>query len=270
MRLHFIKMQGTGNDYIFFDCLESKLEEPEKVARVLSKRHFGVGADGIVMICRSEIADVKMRIFNSDGSEAKMCGNAARCVAKLVYDCNFVRKSRIKIETESGVRDTFLTIKNGKIEKITVDMGIVEVGDVFVLEAGGEKFEMREICVGNPHQVTFLPDVDYLELDKIGRACEKNPRFEGGVNTEFCELLAKNHLKVRVFERGSGETLACGTGACASVVAAIQNGLCDLEKPVKVSMRGGDLIVRCDENFRTYLTGDAHVTFHGDVEFWDS
>ena len=266
MRLHFIKMQGTGNDYIFFDCLESGLEEPQRIAKMLSKRRFAVGADGIVMICRSEIADVKMRIFNADGSEAKMCGNAARCVAKLVYECNFVHKSRIKIETESGIRDVFLTVKNGKIEKITVDMGVACAKGVFVLEVGGEKFEMREIDMGNPHQVTFLPDVDYLDLNKIGYTCEKNPRFEGGVNTEFCEILAKNHLKVRVFERGSGETLACGTGACASVVAAIQSGLCDIGKPIKVSMRGGDLSVLCDENFHIYLTGDAHVTFQGDVE----
>jgi diaminopimelate epimerase len=266
MRLHFTKMQGTGNDYIFFDCLESELKEPEKVAKLLSKRHFSVGSDGIVLICRSKIADVKMQIYNSDGTIAKMCGNAARCVARLVYECNFIKKSRIKIETESGIREAFLTIKNGKVEKITIDMGIVCAGEIFVLEVVGEKLEMREIDVGNPHQVAFFPDVDFVNLEKIGRICENNPRFADGVNTEFCEELDKNHLKVRVFERGSGETLACGTGACASAVAAIQNGLCEVSKPITVSMSGGDLYVLCDNNFRTYLTGDAFVTFSGEVE----
>lgn len=266
MRLHFTKMEGTGNDYIFFDCLESDLEEPAKVAKMLSRRHFSVGSDGIVLICRSKIADVRMRIFNSNGSEAKMCGNAVRCVAKLIYDCNFVRKSRIKIETESGIREVFLTVRNGSVEKITVDMGVVSAGEVFILETNGEKFEMRAVDVGNPHQVAFLPDVDFLDFEKIGRSCEKNLRFEDGVNTEFCEILGKNHLKVRVFERGSGETLACGTGACASAVAAIKNGMCEVGKPIKISMRGGELSVLCDENFHTYLTGDAHVTFQGEAE----
>jgi diaminopimelate epimerase len=265
MHLNFIKMQGAGNDYIYFDCLEKELENPEKVAKMLSKRHFSVGSDGIVLVCRSKIADAKMRIFNADGSEAKMCGNAARCVGKLLFESNFVRKSHITLETESGVRDIFLTVRNGKIEKITVDMGVAVVGDMFSYEALGSKFEMRAINVGNDHQVALVPDVDFLDLERIGRACEKNPRFPDGVNSNFCEMIEKNHLKVRVFERGSGETLACGTGACACAVAGIATGACEFGKTIKISMRGGDLSVFCDENHHVYLTGDAHVAFHGEV-----
>ena len=266
MRLQFTKMEATGNDYIYFDCLEKEIKDPERVSKMLSKRHFSVGADGIVLICPSKIADAKMRIFNADGTEGKMCGNAARCVGKLLFESNFARRSRISLETESGVRELFLTVKDGKVGKITVDMGLARVGETFILEASGEKFEMREVDMGNPHQVAFSPDADYINLEKIGRACEQNPRFLGGVNTEFCEILGKNHLKVRVFERGSGETLACGTGACASALAGIKNGSCEIGKPIKISMRGGDLSVLCDENYHTYLTGDAHTTFCGEVD----
>ena len=266
MRLHFTKMEASGNDYIYFDCLESELKDPEKIAKSISKRHFSVGADGIVLICRSKIADAKMKIFNADGTIGKMCGNAARCVAKLLFESNFVRRSRISLETDAGVRELYLIVKNGRVEKITIDMGVSFVGEKFILEAAGEKFEMREIDTGNPHQVAFLPDVDCLNLDKIGRICERNPRFLDGVNTEFCEILEKNHLKMRVFERGSGETLSCGTGACASAIAGIKNGACDFNTPITISMRGGNLSVLCDEKFHTYLTGDATVTFFGEVD----
>lgn len=266
MRLHFTKMQAAGNDYIYFDCLTKELEKPEEVAKKLSKRRFSVGSDGIVLICPSKIADAKMRIFNADGTEAQMCGNAARCVGKFLFENNFVHRSRISLETPSGVRELFLIVKNSKIEKITVDMGIARIGETFVFETRGEKFEMREIDVGNPHQVAFVPDVDYIDFEKIGHLCEQNPRFVGGVNTEFCEILDKNHLKVRVFERGSGETLACGTGACASALAGIKMGACEIGKPIRISMRGGDLSVLCDENCHTYLTGDAQTTFYGEVD----
>ena len=266
MRLHFTKMEATGNDYIYFDCLEKEIKGPERVSKMLSKRHFSVGADGIVLICPSKIADAKMRIFNADGTEGKMCGNAARCVGKLLFESNFARRSRISLETEAGVRELFLTVKDGKIGKITVDMGVARIGDTFILEASGEKFEMREVDMGNPHQVAFSPDADYINLEKIGRACEQNPRFLGGVNTEFCEILGKNHLKVRVFERGSGETLSCGTGACASAAAAVLSGECERGATVRVLMRGGELAVRFDEDMRAYLTGDAQMVFEGRVK----
>lgn len=266
MRLDFIKMHAAGNDYIYFDCLGAPLNAPEEIAKQICKRHFSVGADGIVLICPSKIADARMRIFNADGSEAKMCGNAARCVGKLLYNNNFIKKSRIMLETESGVRELFLTIKNKRVEKITVDMGNARFDDMFFLDVCGQKYEMRGISIGNEHQVTFLPDVDFLDLGKIGGSFEKNPRYADGVNTEFCEIVAKNHLKVRTFERGSGETLACGTGACAAAVAAILCGSCETGKLIRVSMRGGDLFVTCDENYRLRLMGDAKVAFLGTLE----
>lgn len=266
MRLDFIKMHGAGNDYIYFDCLARSIPEPEKLAVILSKRHFSVGADGIVMICPSKIADAKMRIFNADGSEAKMCGNAARCVGKLLYESNFIKKSRIRLETEGGIRELFLTIKNKQVDKISVDMGALTLGEMFFIDVCGLKYEMRAVNVGNEHQVTFVPDVDFLDLDKIGRHFEKNARFTDGVNTEFCEVLGKNHLKVRVFERGSGETLACGTGACASALAGIVSGYCDYGRLIKISMRGGQLAVVCDENLNARLLGDANKSFEGSVD----
>ena len=266
MRLNFIKMHGTGNDYIYFDCLVNPIQNPECLAKTLSKRHFSVGADGIVLICPSKVADAKMRIFNADGSEGKMCGNAARCVGMLLYESNFARKSHIKLETASGIREMFLTIKNSKVEKISVDMGKATLGEMFFFEACGQKYEMREINVGNNHQVTFVPDIDSLNLDKIGHHFEKNSRFEEGVNTEFCEILNKNHIKVRVFERGSGETLSCGTGACAAAIAGIAAGYCDFGRLIRVSMRGGELAVVCTEDFSVRLMGDATKVFEGSVE----
>ena len=266
MRLEFIKMHGAGNDYIYFDCLTKPINNPEKIAILLSKRHFSVGADGIVLICPSKVADAKMRIFNADGSEAKMCGNAARCVGKLLYESNFVRRSRIRLETNSGICELFLTVKNGQIGKISVDMGRGNIGEMFSFDVCGQKYEMREINVGNDHQVAFVSDVDFLDLDRIGRHFETNSRFQGGVNTEFCEILGKNHLKVRVFERGSGETLACGTGACASALAGIVAGYCDLGRLIKISMRGGELAVVCGEDFSVRLMGDATKIFEGSIE----
>lgn len=266
MKISFIKMHAAGNDYLFFDCLGAPLPHPEKCARLLSRRHFSVGADGIVLILPSKIANARMRIFNADGSEGKMCGNAARCVAKWLYESNFARKSRITLETESGIRTVFLTVRDGKIEKISVDMGKAICGDTFFLESCGQKLEMREVNIGNDHQVTFVPDVDYIDLDKLGRAFEKNPRYTDGVNTEFCEVVDQNHLKVRVFERGSGETLSCGTGACASAVAGVIYGVCDPSRPIRITMRGGDLIVLCNEVLHVYLLGDAAHVFEGSAE----
>jgi diaminopimelate epimerase len=259
-------MQSAGNDYIYFDCLEKELENPEKVAKTLSKRHFSVGSDGIVLICRSQIADAKMRIFNSDGSEAKMCGNAARCVGKLLFESNFARKSHLTLETESGIYHIYLTVRDGKVEKITVDMGTAQLGEMYNLEVAGQKYEMRNINVGNEHQVAIVPDVDFPNFERIGIACEKNPRFEEGINTEFCEIVDKNHLKVRVFERGSGETLACGTGACACAVVGVAIGVCEFNRAIRVEMRGGELVVICDENFNVRLMGDAQTTFYGEVD----
>jgi diaminopimelate epimerase len=225
-----------------------------------------VGADGLVALFSSDIANAKMKIFNADGSEAQMCGNAARCAAKLLYESNYVKKSHITIETLSGVRDIYLTIQNGKIEKISVDMGKVTLGDMFLYENMGEKFEMREMNIGNCHQVSFVPDVDYIDFNRLGTNFENNPRFEFGVNTEICEVIGENHIKVRTYERGVGETLACGTGACVSAVAGMVMGACLPSRQIRVTMKGGDLFVFCDEMMRVRLMGDAFRVYDGVAE----
>ena len=266
MRLDFIKMHGAGNDYIYVVCLEREVENPEEIAKTLSKRRFSVGADGLVLIEASKIADAKMRIFNADGSEAKMCGNALRCVGKLLYESAFLKKSHIKIETQSGIRTVFLTVKDKKVGLVTADMGRAEVGENFTFEVEGERYEMLGVNVGNEHQVTFSESVDTFELDKIGWCFEKNPRYAGGVNTEFCTVLGKNHLKIRVFERGSGETLACGTGACAAVVAATLAGHCAQDDIVTVKLRGGDLTVIYRANGEVELSGSVKTVYEGTFE----
>ena len=263
MRVNFVKMHGSGNDYLFFDCFGAPLRDPSRVARLLCRRHFSVGGDGIMLILPSDVADVKMRIFNADGSEGKTCGNALRCLGRLLYDWGFIRKSRMKIETNSGVREVFLIIKNGIVSSVGVDMGTYHLDEMFFLEICGEKLEMRGVEIGNMHQVTFLPDVDVLDLNKIGGLCEKNPRFDDGVNTEFCEILEKNLIKARVFERGSGETLACGSGACAIGAASVANGSSDASEPIRIIMRGGELSVKIDENMRATLFGGAQKCFEG-------
>lgn len=265
--LNFIKMHAAGNDYLYFDCLNSEIKEPERVAKALCPRRFSVGADGIVLIEQSKIADAKMRIFNADGSEAKMCGNAARCVGRLLYESGFVKKSRIRLETLSGVRNIYITVRDGAVGVISADMGMVKaVGEPYFLCAKGEKYEMRAFDVGNLHQVGAVVDVDALPLDEIGRAVGETNRFEDGVNTEFYEVVGKNRIKARVFERGSGETLSCGTGACAVSLAAILRGDCDGNKPIRVLMRGGELTVSLDENMCAYLTGGTQKVFEGTVD----
>lgn len=265
--LNFIKMHAAGNDYLYFDCLNSEIKEPERVAKALCPRRFSVGADGIVLIEQSKIADAKMRIFNADGSEAKMCGNAARCVGRLLYESGFVKKSRIRLETLSGVRNIYITVRDGAVGVISADMGMVKaVGEPYFLCAKGEKYEMRAFDVGNLHQVGAVVDVDALPLDEIGRAVGETNLFEDGVNTEFYEVVGKNCIKARVFERGSGETLSCGTGACAVSLAAILRGDCDGNKPVRVLMRGGELTVSLDENMCAYLTGGTQKVFEGTID----
>lgn len=265
--LNFIKMHAAGNDYLYFDCLNSEIKEPERVAKALCPRRFSVGADGIVLIEQSKIADAKMRIFNADGSEAKMCGNAARCVGRLLYESGFVKKSRIRLETLSGVRNIYITVRDGAVGVISADMGMVKaVGEPYFLCAKGEKYEMRAFDVGNLHQVGAVVDVDALPLDEIGRAVGETNLFEDGVNTEFYEVVGENRIKARVFERGSGETLSCGTGACAVSLAAILRGDCDGNKPIRVLMRGGELTVSLDENMCAYLTGGTQKVFEGTVD----
>ena len=267
MKLTFTKMHAMGNDFIILDRLVGgEMPDFGEIARKLCLRHFSVGADGLVAILKSKVSDAKMRIFNADGSEAQMCGNAARCVGKWLYERGVVKKTRITLETESGIKTLYLSVRDGAVVSTAAEMGAPDIREMFFFDAAGEKYEARAVNIGNNHQVVFVPDVDYIDLDKIGALFEKNPRFSDGANTEFCEILDKNHLKMRVYERGCGETLACGTGACAAAVAGIFSGACNAENPINIEMRGGCARVVCDNNFNIVLIGDAEIVFEGSVE----
>lgn len=278
-KLFFTKMQGIGNDYIYFDCFKQEIDNPSELAVKLSDRHFGIGGDGIVLICPSKVADAKMRMFNLDGSEGKMCGNAIRCVGKYLFDNAMVDKKEISIETLSGIK--YLTLyegEDGKIAKVKVDMGQAELeaekipvtlkkGKIISEKAmiGNKEEVITCVSMGNPHCVVFVDSVDGLDLEKIGPVFENADIFPDRINTEFIEVLGRNKLKMRVWERGSGETLACGTGACASAVAAVLNGYADMGKDITVSLIGGDLTINYT-NKSVMMTGEAAVVFSGEVE----
>ena len=278
MRLEFTKMHGCGNDYIYINCFEREVHSPESLAIVMSDRHFGVGGDGIVLILPSAVADAKMRMFNIDGSEGKMCGNAIRCVGKYLYDNEMIKKNHIKVETLSGIKELFLTTENGLVSSVRVDMGKAELAPVRIpVKLSGESIVAREIvinetayaitCVsmGNPHAVVFCEGVDNLALQEIGPLFEHNELFPDRINTEFVEVIGRNHLRMRVWERGSGETLACGTGACASAVAAVLNGYCDKDTDIKIELLGGELVINyTDEG--VFLTGGCAKIFDGVME----
>ena len=278
MELNFTKMHGCGNDYIYFNCLEKELDNPAEVAIAMSPRHFSVGGDGIVMICASAVADAKMRMFNADGSEGKMCGNAIRCVGKYLYDNGIVPKTEITIETLSGIKTLQLTVENGKMTKARVDMGKAELDPAKIpvqaekqvlampLTVCGKDYPITCVSMGNPHAVTFVPGVADLPLETIGPEFENHPLFPERVNTEFVEIISPNHIKMRVWERGSGETYACGTGACASVVASILNGYCKFDQPVQVELIGGTLEIVCTKDLRVFMTGPAEKVYEGVYE----
>jgi len=278
MRLPFVKMNGTSNDYIYFDCFQHPVESPESLSVYLSDPHGGVGGDGVILICPSDVADAKMRIFNRDGSEGKMCGNGIRCVGKYLYDGGYAEKEELTIETLSGIKRLRLYVRGGKVKSVTVDMGKAALAprQVPVLLEGervvarpvqieGNAYEITCVSMGNPHCVVFRDNLDLLEIEKIGPAFESAPIFPEQVNTEFVQVLNSHTLKMRVWERGSGETLACGTGACAAVVAAVENGFCQKGEDITVRLRGGELLVRyTDETVR--MTGDARKNFEGVAE----
>ncbi len=271
----FTKMHGAGNDYIYFDCLQEELEDPAEAAVKLSDRHKGIGGDGIVMICKSDVADAKMRMFNADGSEGKMCGNAIRCVGKYLYDHKIVQKTDVDIETLSGIKHLKLFAEDGKVKLVRVDMGAAsfdpkslpvllegEVIDRPVKVAGGE-YRITCVSMGNPHCVVFA-DPDATDVETLGRKFENDEIFPERVNTEFIKKIGKNALQMRVWERGSGETMACGTGACAAAAAACACGVCEYGQDVLVKLRGGDLIINVGET--VYMTGEAVTVFTGEVE----
>lgn len=278
MNLQFVKMEGAGNDYIYLNCLEKMPPEPGKLAVKLSDRHFGIGSDGLVLILPSEAADFQMRMYNIDGSEGSMCGNAIRCVGKYVYDHRLTCKRHLSIETKSGIKELELTVKEGKAVLASVHMGAAEFsadkvpvrleGLVEVVDAPFQagSFDCRITCLsmGNPHCVTFCEDIDQLDLAQIGPLFEKHPIFPRQVNTEFVQVLGKNALKMRVWERGSGETLACGTGACAAAAAGVRLGTCDGRFSVDVSLKGGNLTIQVSKD-DILMTGPAAHVFDGTI-----
>lgn len=277
MKLPFTKMHGCGNDYIYFDCFQHTIPHPEQLSILLSDRHKSIGGDGIVLICPSDSSDAKMRMFNIDGSEGKMCGNAIRCVGKFLYEQGYTMKQELKIETLSGIKTLSLTVEQGKVTKVMVDMGkaitnpvqipVLMEGDSVVnrpLTVGGKNYQVTCISMGNPHCVTYVQDTASLPLSEIGPKFERHPAFPEQVNTEFIRLIDNRTLEMRVWERGSGETMACGTGACAAVAASVLNGFCPEGEDITVHLRGGDLIIRYTPQ-RVLMTGNAEVAFTGTV-----
>lgn len=275
--MKFTKMQGCGNDYVYVNCFEETIEQPEELARWVSNRNFGIGSDGLILICPSDVADVQMIMYNADGSRSQMCGNGIRCVGKYAYDYGLVKKDRITVETLAGIKTLQFEIENEKVKSVTVDMGMPVINAAEVPVASEQeaviaepvvirKQEYKITCVsmGNPHAVTFVEDTKKVDIETIGPEFEHHPMFPERVNTEFIQILDRNEINMRVWERGSGETLACGTGACASVYACMLNGLTDNE--VLVHLLGGDLKIRVDEtNGHIFMTGPAVTVFEGEV-----
>ena len=273
--MEFTKMQGLGNDYVYVNCFKEKVENPSEMAVKVSDRHFGIGSDGLILIKPSDVADFEMEMYNADGSRGEMCGNGIRCVAKYVYDYGLTDKTSISVETLGGIKYLDLTVEHGKVTLVKVDMGtpilkpelipIVAKGETVIDEpimVGGKEYHMTGVSMGNPHDVVFMDDIKNLEIEKIGPLFENHERFPNRINTEFVNVIDRHTAQMRVWERGSGETLACGTGACAVAVACILNGL--TENTVTVKLLGGDLRIEWDREKNTvYMTGPAEVSFDG-------
>lgn len=276
--MKFYKMHGAGNDYVYLDCMKGEPDNPQELSRRLSDRHFSIGGDGLILLCRSVKADVRMRMFNADGSEGKMCGNGIRCLAKLAHDKGYIRGKFCTVETLSGVKKLeFFFDKAGKVNAAKVDMGkpVLEgkkIPSVFggesvvgqPLNAGGNTYKVTLVSMGNPHCVVFIDDPAALDLPRIGKKFETHPAFPERINTEFVKVTGKNFIEMRVWERGSGETLACGTGACAAAVAAVLNGFCNKDEEITVKLAGGELKVTYTEN-SVWLYGGAELVFTGET-----
>ncbi len=279
MQIKFTKMHRCANDYIYINCLDGLDFDPCEVAKVMSPRHFSVGGDGVVCICASDVADAKMRMFNLDGSEGKMCGNAIRCVGKYLYDNGICVKDTITIETLSGIKTLALQAKDGKVELVSVQMGqavfepeLIPITDaqpaiMKEIEVAGQPWKITAVSMGNPHSVIVTEGIDQLDLEKIGPDFENHPLFPERVNTEFIEIVDRRHIKMRVWERGSGETYACGTGACGSVAACVKNGLLDANEQVAVDLIGGTLYIKCCDNYEIEMTGPAVKVYEGIFEY---
>ena len=276
--MEFVKMEGCGNDYVYVNGFNTKIDNPNELSKIVSDRHFGIGSDGLIVINPSEVADFKMSMYNADGSEGNMCGNGIRCVAKYVYDYKMIDKEVITVETLAGIKTLKLNVVNGKVKTVRVNMGspIINAKDVPVISdkekvinepvvIDGKEYGITCVSMGNPHAITFVDDTDSLKIEKIGPGFEKNEIFPDRVNTEFIQIIDRKTIKMRVWERGSGETLACGTGACASVVACVLNNLTD--NKVTVKLLGGDLKIKYDTDENTvYMTGPARIAFTGNID----
>lgn len=280
--LTFSKMHGIGNDYIYINCFQETVTDPEKLSIFMSNVRFGVGSDGLVLILPSEVADFRMRIFNADGSEAMMCGNATRCVGKYVYEHGMTDKTEVSLETNSGIKYLTLYVNEvtNKVDAVKVDMGkailkpaeipVADDGERFIAKpvvVDGVSYDMTCVSMGNPHAVVFLPEIDSLDLEKIGPSFEHHPLFPNRVNTEFIRVIDDHTLQMRVWERGSGETFACGTGACAAAVASVLNGYCKREQEILIHLRGGDLRIIYHNDESVTMIGPATFIFEGKMEY---
>lgn len=275
--IKFTKMHGLGNDYVYIDAINQNIENESSLAQFVSNRHFGIGSDGLILICKSDVADFKMRMFNSDGSEAEMCGNGIRCVGKFVYDKGLTNETTVEIETLSGIKTLILNTRDGKVETARVDMGepILDAKEIpvisnespvknLILNAEGDEFKFTCVSIGNPHAVTIVKDTNNFDVEKYGKVLEIDKAFPRKSNIEFAQIVDKHNIKMRVWERGAGETLACGTGACATAVSCNLNGL--TERKVNVELLGGNLEIEWnkDDN-HVYMTGPAVTVFDGEL-----
>lgn len=275
--MKFTKMHGIGNDYVYVNCFQEAVDNPGEVARKVSDRHFGIGSDGLILIKPSDVADGKMEMYNADGSQGAMCGNGIRCVAKYMYDYGITDKTSISVETKSGIKYLDLTLKDGKVDTVKVNMGspILKASEIPVVsekeqvisepvDVDGKEWKITCVSMGNPHAITYVDDVKSLDLEKIGPKFENHKIFPDRVNTEFVRVIDRKTVEMRVWERGAGETLACGTGACAVVVSSVLNEL--TEEEVTVKLLGGDLKIRWDrEENLIYMTGSATTVFDGEI-----
>ena len=278
--LKFTKMEGLGNDYVYMDAINQKINHPKELAMKISDRHFGIGSDGLILIGDSDVADFKMSIYNPDGTEAEMCGNGIRCVGKFLYDKGYISKTKVTIETLAGVKNLELILEYGKVKFVKVDMGepifepaLIPVKDYILVRFDNLEFakvkvsslELTCVSMGNPHAVCFVSNVDDIDILKMGPLTENADNFPKRVNAEFTEIKSRGEIKMRVWERGARETLACGTGACASVVASILNGY--TERKVTVSLLGGKLNILWDKNNNhVYMTGPARIIYEGEID----
>lgn len=273
-------MHGIGNDYIYINCFEQNVENPAELALKMSPRRFSVGADGVILICPSDVADAKMRMFNLDGSEGKMCGNGIRCVGKFIYDNGIAHKSKLTVETLSGIKTLKIADDNGRAVSVTVDMGhaefatekipVISDGDTVIdkpIIVQGKQYNITAVSMGNPHAVVFCDEIDSLNLEVIGPDFEHNSIFPERINTEFIRIIDDCTLQMRVWERGSGETFACGTGACAAAVAAVVNGYCKRDTEITVHLVGGDLFITYTLDGTVFMRGGAEKVFDGIYEY---